>query len=290
MARPISTCWRPLLLGLLGLGLLALIPSCANSSIRGSAAFLRAEAEAHGAQALKAGGFDWARLEVGEDGRARLIGLPPSPEAGAAALAALGVALKDQVGLPGVIAQITPNAVAQADAGGRTGQAPPQAEPVQEPPKAAPPAPPARAPSDTDQADAIGRVAPNAGLQRAGPRTCQTSLRQALASDPIRFASGSAVVAGVGRANFDRLAAVVNACDRHRLLVAGHTDPRGGASANQRLSLARARAVRALLIEAGAEPGRLRAVGFGESRLIDPRRSAAAFARNRRIEIVVNAR
>ncbi|MFC5553720.1 OmpA family protein [Methylobacterium iners] len=55
---------------------------------------------------------------------------------------------------------------------------------------------------------------------------------------------------------------------RHGFLIAGHTDAAGGALYNRRLSLDRAQAVRAWLVEAyGIDPNRLRIHGWGATRL-----------------------
>jgi OmpA-OmpF porin, OOP family len=71
---------------------------------------------------------------------------------------------------------------------------------------------------------------------------------------------------------------------RHSFLIAGHTDAAGGWPYNRRLSLARARAVRAHLVATyGIDPERLRVHGWGPGRLKDP---DAPLARvNRRVEV-----
>jgi outer membrane protein OmpA-like peptidoglycan-associated protein len=259
---------------------------CAAPSLQAGAAGLTARAEAKGAAALAAAGQSWARLQIDADGTARLVGLPPQPEAAAEALAAVRTALAAETGFPGVIARFAPHIAAESAA--PVGAAPAPATPV---PDTAPPAPGAPAPVPPKLAPpAFTSVAPDPRLVRASPRACQTALALALRGNPIRFASGRAEVAGVGRENFASLAAAAKACDRHRLQIAGHTDLRGAASFNRRLSLARARAVRALLIDAGAAAGALQAIGFGESRPLDRRRTQAAFAANRRIEIIVTPR
>jgi OOP family OmpA-OmpF porin len=70
----------------------------------------------------------------------------------------------------------------------------------------------------------------------------------------------------------------------HGFLIAGHTDAAGAPAHNRRLSLARARAVRAHLVETyGIAPERLRVHGWGPSRPKDP---AAPLSRvNRRVEV-----
>lgn len=69
----------------------------------------------------------------------------------------------------------------------------------------------------------------------------------------------------------------------YRFLLGGNTDARGGAAYNHRLSLSRALAVKAFLIEAyGIDPNRLVAYGWGQSRLKDPAHPEAGV--NRRVE------
>ncbi|MFZ9519882.1 MAG: OmpA family protein [Silvanigrellaceae bacterium] len=69
------------------------------------------------------------------------------------------------------------------------------------------------------------------------------------------------------------------------LVVEGHTDIRGSLDHNNRLSLARANSVRDALARAGVPAARMRAVGFGPSRPLDPAQSEVAWARNRRVEL-----
>ncbi|MBB3900952.1 OmpA family protein [Methylobacterium brachythecii] len=71
-------------------------------------------------------------------------------------------------------------------------------------------------------------------------------------------------------------------------LIAGHTDAAGGPAYNRRLSLARARAVKAHLVEGyGIAPERLRVHGWGPTRLKEP--SAPLSRVNRRVEVTLIA-
>lgn len=67
--------------------------------------------------------------------------------------------------------------------------------------------------------------------------------------------------------------------------IEGHTDSRGKLSYNNSLSLARAHAVRNVLLRSGIESSRMSAVGFGPLRPVDPRNNQIAWARNRRVEL-----
>jgi OmpA-OmpF porin, OOP family len=78
--------------------------------------------------------------------------------------------------------------------------------------------------------------------------------------------------------------------DIRTLEIGVHTDSMGSDLHNKRLSQDRADAVRRALVEKGVQPGRLRAVGYGEERPIDTNQTAAGRAKNRRVELVITAR
>ena len=76
--------------------------------------------------------------------------------------------------------------------------------------------------------------------------------------------------------------------------IQGHTDTLGSAAYNMKLSQRRAEAVRKFLINAGVEPKRLVAVGYGEtlpvvdcSHVHSKRKRRACEAKNRRVEFVI---
>ncbi|MGB0682290.1 MAG: OmpA family protein [Magnetovibrionaceae bacterium] len=73
----------------------------------------------------------------------------------------------------------------------------------------------------------------------------------------------------------------------YQVVVIGHTDSVGRAPLNARLSLARAEAVRDLLIARGFEADALTARGFGESAPLIDRGNNAAEPQNRRVEVTV---
>lgn len=67
--------------------------------------------------------------------------------------------------------------------------------------------------------------------------------------------------------------------------VQGHTDSTAAAEYNQKLSEARARAVRDYFIKQGIGPERIRAVGFGETRPVASNDTLEGRALNRRVEL-----
>ncbi|MCA9668163.1 MAG: OmpA family protein [Myxococcales bacterium] len=109
--------------------------------------------------------------------------------------------------------------------------------------------------------------------------------------DKIYFASGSSAIKTVSTPILDAVAATLKGNPRINLIeIQGHTDSRGSARANLRMSWARARAVRRYLIGKGVAGSRLKARGYGETRPVDGGQSAEAHSRNRRVEFVILAR
>lgn len=70
-----------------------------------------------------------------------------------------------------------------------------------------------------------------------------------------------------------------------RIAIEGHTDAAGAEAANQALSVARAQAVTAELARHGAPAGRMRAVGYGETRPVADNATDEGRARNRRVTL-----
>jgi outer membrane protein OmpA-like peptidoglycan-associated protein len=71
----------------------------------------------------------------------------------------------------------------------------------------------------------------------------------------------------------------------YRFKVAGHTDAKGAADYNQKLSERRAKAVvKHLLSQYQLNPGRLDSVGYGESQLADPSKPEDGV--NRRVQLI----
>ena len=102
----------------------------------------------------------------------------------------------------------------------------------------------------------------------------------------VRFAFGSAALDRAASAQLMALGAELGKPEHKgtRLVVAGHTDARGGAAFNQRLSERRAEAVKHVLVEKFGLPGEtVVAIGHGKA---EPKNAAAPYAsENRRAEI-----
>lgn len=106
----------------------------------------------------------------------------------------------------------------------------------------------------------------------------------------LAFAPGSAKLADADPV-MERLRDVVSAYPRALFAIEGHTDSSGDSGANQRLSQARADAVRTYMIERLQVPaGRVTAIGYGDSRPIAKNESAEGRRMNRRIDLVISPR
>ena len=79
----------------------------------------------------------------------------------------------------------------------------------------------------------------------------------------------------------------MNEFPKATFVVEGHTDSTGSAKTNERLSAARANAVKDYLVKNGVDASRLDAKGYGPSQPIDTNDTRAGRANNRRVEIKV---
>ncbi len=118
------------------------------------------------------------------------------------------------------------------------------------------------------------------------PARCAAVLNGILRATPLTFAKSEAVLTPESAPLLDRLAAVLEQCEG-QVEIGGHTDNRGRAAFNQRLSQARAEAVLDALVRRGVPLARLRARGYGESRPVASNDSEAGRVLNRRIEFGV---
>jgi len=76
--------------------------------------------------------------------------------------------------------------------------------------------------------------------------------------------------------------------DWQKLTVEGHTDSKGNPEYNKRLSQQRAENVKRVLVENGLSADDIEAIGYGKERLLkNPEVSEIDFAKNRRVEIVI---
>ena len=115
---------------------------------------------------------------------------------------------------------------------------------------------------------------------------CKAELAEAVHKTHVSFDSTSARIRRESLVAIDRLAAAAKRCAQYSIAVLGHTDVYGDRTYNLSLSHRRADAVREALIARGVTRAQVTARGLGEARPVA--RSAAASARNRRIEFAIS--
>ena len=121
------------------------------------------------------------------------------------------------------------------------------------------------------------------------------ALKQQLDADgrvaiEIHFAVDKADILPASQPQVDQVLALLQADPSLTLAVEGHTDNTGSAARNRALSQARARAVVAALAAKGIDAARLSAAGFGQDTPIADNATEEGRAKNRRVELVKQAR
>lgn len=103
----------------------------------------------------------------------------------------------------------------------------------------------------------------------------------------IYFDSGSSNVNAESRPILEQVLAETRQRDSHDISLNGHTDRTGEADTNMKLSLDRANAVKALLVEQGIKPEYMTIEYYGESKPVVPTEDNVDEPKNRRVEVVV---
>jgi adhesin transport system outer membrane protein len=100
----------------------------------------------------------------------------------------------------------------------------------------------------------------------------------------IRFELNSSRLTRKGRKIVEKVGAQLKTIDDFKLEIIGHTDTKGRAAFNNRLSRKRAKTVYNKLVSMGIEPAKMKAYGMGEKAPIYSNRNRAGRQKNRRIE------
>ncbi len=117
----------------------------------------------------------------------------------------------------------------------------------------------------------------------------QQQLNDYVATNPISFESGKAILVAADAPILDRIAAIAKRFAGLSIEVQGHTDATGDAARNLALSQTRAEVVVAALVARGIPVAQLVAKGYGETVPKVPNNSDANRATNRRVEFAVSA-
>lgn len=131
-------------------------------------------------------------------------------------------------------------------------------------------------PASTDAADVQARYGALLAQQPARPQSFVLPFE----ANATRLSPAAEPVLAEVRDKLARLPAA-------EMVVTGHTDSVGSIESNDRVSLARAGAVRDLLIKAGVDAAMITVVGRGKRELLVPTADGVAEARNRRVEIKI---
>ena len=122
--------------------------------------------------------------------------------------------------------------------------------------------------------------------------TLQETLDELIeADDPIEFKivefeTGSDRITAVGRELLDEILVILQNFPAVAIEIGGHTDDQGSDENNLALSLGRAEAVLAYLVDSGEDPGRFVVIGYGETQPLADNETPDGRARNRRIEFI----
>ena len=103
----------------------------------------------------------------------------------------------------------------------------------------------------------------------------------------ISFAYNSAQLTPAFHSTLDKVADILNRYPRSTIQIIGHTDSRGAAEYNQRLSEQRAQSVKYYLVDRGLDARRIVSEGRGESQPRASNNTEAGMQLNRRVEMMV---
>lgn len=106
-------------------------------------------------------------------------------------------------------------------------------------------------------------------------------------AEPVLFNTGAATLDEQYRPLIDLAVDLMEAEPTSTLSIIGHTDDVGPDDANLRLSISRAEAVAALVIEHGIDPSRLTVDGRGEAEPLESNETPEGRAVNRRVEFSI---
>jgi len=102
----------------------------------------------------------------------------------------------------------------------------------------------------------------------------------------IRFDTDRATLQPDGRKAVEQITALLKAQPGLNLSIEGHTDDTGTPARNAALSMERAEAVQAILVQSGIAENRLKVAGYGAARPVSKGAAEADRAANRRVELV----
>jgi OmpA-OmpF porin, OOP family len=154
-------------------------------------------------------------------------------------------------------------------------------------PAPAPTPAPAAAPAPVAPAAAAAPVAPRAAPAPAPAAPQPPAATKVTYAADAFFDVNKSVVKPEGKAKMDDLVSKIKDINLEVIIAVGHTDSDGSDAANQKLSVARAEAVKAYLVSKGIEKNRVYTEGKGEKQPVADNKTKDGKTKNRRVEIEV---
>ena len=129
-------------------------------------------------------------------------------------------------------------------------------------------------------------TAPAAAAPAAAAAPVAAASKVTFAADAF-FDFDKAVLKPAGKAKLDEVANKIGGINLEVIIAVGHTDSVGSDAYNQKLSVRRAEAVKAYLVNKGVDKARVYTEGKGESQPVADNKTKEGRAKNRRVEIEV---
>lgn len=136
--------------------------------------------------------------------------------------------------------------------------------------------------------DGITRTSADGGAWASFPYDMELERCGDVVTYELSFDVSSAVIKNPDAAVLSAMAALLKAKPSAKLRIVGHTDATGSGETNKKLSLERAAAVKARIVElCGCDASRLQADGMGPDQPLESNDTADGRALNRRVEITL---
>lgn len=147
-------------------------------------------------------------------------------------------------------------------------------------------------PLDTDGDgvyDFLDKCPDTPGGIRVDEKGCPVPIKEKVSIElNVEFEVNSPVVKNIYHDDIEKVANFMKAYPETTAEIEGHTDSRGTEAYNLKLSQKRAENVMKYLIDYGIDPGRLKAVGYGESMPIADNATKEGRQKNRRVVAVIS--
>ena len=145
----------------------------------------------------------------------------------------------------------------------------------------------APAPIFVESAPVMVATAPAPAPAPAAPAAPAVTVEKVSFAADAFFDSNKSVLKSEAKGKLDDLASKVQGITLEVIIAVGHTDSDASDAYNQKLSVARAEAVKAYLVTKGIEANRVYTEGKGEKQPVADNKTKEGKAKNRRVEIEV---